>query len=44
MQNLFRWSAGPLHNSVLPVLIEFREKKDRNEMYGVCRSVLGTLC
>jgi len=25
---------------VLPVLIEFREKKDRNELYGVCREGL----
>ena len=39
-KNLFRWKDGPLHNSVLPVLIEFREKKDRNELYGVCREGL----
>ena len=39
-KNLFRWKDGPVHNSVLPVLIEFREKKDRNELYGVCREGL----
>ena len=39
-KNLFRWKDGPIHNSVLPVLIEFREKKDRNELYGVCREGL----
>ena len=27
---------------MLPVLIEFREKKDRNELYGVCRFAWNT--
>lgn len=39
-KNLFRWKDGPIHNNVLPVLIEFRDKKDRNELYGVCREGL----
>ena len=33
MQNLHRWPGGPLHNSVPPVTIEFKEKKDRQAIH-----------
>ena len=40
LQNLFRWKEGPVHNSVRPVLIEFDEPKDRNDLYAACKEGL----
>ena len=40
VQNLFRWKEGPVHNSVKPVLIEFHEPKDRNDLYAACKEGL----
>ena len=39
-QNLFRWVDGPIHNGVPPVVVEFKDKKDRNEIYYVCKEGL----
>ena len=39
-QNLFRWVDGPIHNSVPPVVVEFKDKKDRNEVYCACKEGL----
>ena len=36
-QNLFRWSDGPPHAGVPPVVVIFREKKDRVEVYNAAR-------
>ena len=40
VQNLFRWKEGPVHNAVKPVLIEFHEAKDRNDLYSTCKEGL----
>ena len=40
VQNLCRWKEGPIHNSVKPVLIEFHEPKDRNDLYSSCKEGL----
>ena len=29
MKNVVRWSEGPVMNNVSPVLVEFKEEKDR---------------
>ena len=39
-QNLFRWPDGPVHNGVHPVVVEFKDKKDRNEVYYTCKEGL----
>ena len=36
-QNLFRWTDGPPHAGVPPVVVIFREKKDRVEVYNAAR-------
>ena len=37
---MFRWSDGPPHNGVAPVVVIFKEKKDRSELYSACREGL----
>ena len=37
---MFRWVDGPSHDGVLPVVVEFEDKKDRNEVYNVCKEGL----
>ena len=32
VQNLFRWTDGPPHNGVSPVVAIFKDKKDRTEV------------
>jgi len=39
-KNLFRWADGPIHNTVPPVVVEFKDKKDRNEVYYACKEGL----
>ena len=36
-KNLFRWSDGPPHAGVPPVVVIFKEKKDRVEVYNAAR-------
>ena len=36
-KNLFRWSDGPPHAGVPPVVVIFKDKKDRVEVYNAAR-------
>ena len=36
-KNLFRWTDGPPHAGVPPVVVIFKEKKDRVEVYSAAR-------
>ena len=37
---MYRWDDGPPLNSVLPVSVEFCDKKDKLDVYNVCKSGL----
>ena len=37
IKNLFRWSDGPPHAGVPPVVVIFKDKKDRVEVYNAAR-------
>ena len=37
LQNLFRWTDGPVHAGVPPVVVIFKDKKDRVEVYNAAR-------
>ena len=39
-QHLDRWTEGPQHNGVFPVIVFFREEADRTDFYSVCRDGL----
>jgi len=36
-KNLFRWTDGPVHAGVPPVVVIFKDKKDRVEVYNAAR-------
>merc|ERR1719422_749971 len=36
-KHLDRWTEGPQHNNVPPVVVTFKTKQDRNDLYLACK-------